>query len=663
MASEAGYEVRTGPSAGPGPVLSRPEDFGAGVGQALEQFGAVKHNAAVRAFELERQQKRASEAADFASKFAQYRAGMDTQIAQLRDTAAAGGAGHAEAVKKIYEAGRDALFAGITEDSVRRQAQVQFDESMAAATSRESLWQTGQQVAKLTLDAGTANDTSANRIRTNPEALGEELGTRLKEIAALPVGPDVRDKLGKEYTQQAYDSYFRGLVDRGQAPLAKQLIESGQHDDVLSPQQRGNLLTDAEVQIVRDQRQAEQERAAALAGAKETATTLRDKAAHVPLSESEIEQAKVLRDQFSKIGDTSTAEGLQNVIADNVLARKWQGALPTDMQQRLTELNRKASHTEEERREAAWLPGQIRTRAEAYRADSKSFFIQYGGPQTVPPVLDLADPRSIAATVQWGRKIQTMTGAPVDLLTREQAEALAQQASQGPAKRLEVLSILDRFPDVERDRVAQQMLPGDASFRQEAQLHPEARALVYDGRDVLKGNRAFLTPDKDSGADARALIDIHDREMNFALAAIPAADRNAIKQSSGQWLAGWLSKRSRDVNSLTPWDIRQAATYALGGGFERGTRQKGGIGHWAGGQAYAVPDTMSELDFAHAVDRARQAMEREGRGPTVTLRNAYPVWLGGNRYRWDTQPPGAASPRAVLDAKGDVFIMAIGDGQ
>lgn len=661
MPIEQGYDSQVMPTRAPGPVSVDPEAFGAGVGRQLTALGNAAHQNEIRAFEIQRRQTADAEAADAAHKLVLGRVDLDKKILDMRTNSQPGGAGHPEAVRQVVQDQYAGVLEGITDDAVRRRVQGQIDEYTASLTDRELVWAEGERVGKVLADTKSFIDTSANRIRTSPDdkAYGDELKAGYSYIDSLNVDPGTKDKLRREIDQTYAVSHVQGMFDRGQATIAKSLIQSGAFNGVLDPRQIEALQNGADVEIRRDAAMQQQQNAAAIAGAREQVATWSAKAGNgLVLSEGEVQQAAALRDKFTAAGDTTTAEKLNGLIADNVFARQYEGQLPAQMENRLAALRGKAGASEADQREAAWLQGQVKTRAEQYRADSKGFFIRYGGPQTVPPPLDLGDPQSIGATVDWSRKMRAATGAPVNLLTREQAESLGQAARQGGQNRMSVLTMLDRFPDEERDQVAQQVLPGDAGFRQEAQLHPEARAFVYEGRNVLKGNARFLTPDKDTGANAKTLIGIHDSEMEFALRLIPAADRNAIKQSSGEWLAGWLSKHGRDVNGLTPWDIRQAATYALGGGFERGTRQKGGIGHWTGGQAYAVPDTMSELDFMHAVERDRQARERNGEGPAMSLRNAYPVWLGGNRYRWET-----AAGRAVIDAKGHDYISTLVAGQ
>lgn len=673
MASEQGYGVRTAPSAGPGPVLADPRDFGAQLGQALDQFGQVKHQGEVRAYQIERQQTAASEQATFASNFAKFRQSMDGVVQQTRGNAAPGAAGHPDAIKTVYETGRDALLASITEDRVRQQAAAQFDEYGASLQSRESLWAEGKRVAKLVTDTGDLIDTGANRIRTSVHdqgAYADELKFGQDAIAAMQgIDDDTKAKLQRQMQQSYTASFVQGLFDKGQAKTARGLLESGAFDHALEPAQKEALMNGADVEVRRIDAQQQQENAAALAGAKEKAATLQAKAGNVPLSEAEIAQAAALRDQFKAIGDTSTAEQLQDTIASNVFAREFEGQLPIQMQQRLSQIRGKANLTDEEKRLAAWLPGQISARSEMFRADSKSFFMQYGTPSQVPPPFDITDPGSVAATVQWARARKRETGADVALLTREQAEQLAGQARKGGQQRMEVLGLMDRIPDQERDAVAQQLMPGDAGFRQEAQLHPEARTFVFEGRDVLKANPRFMTPDKETGQVAAGLLGIMGREMKLALSEVGEAEKTAMLRSSGEWLAGWLSKHGRDVNSLTPWDIRQAATFALGGGFERGTRQKGGIVHARDGQPFVLPDTMSDLDFYHNVERDRAAKAAKGAGPSMSLQNAHPVWMGrdatGDHYRWETTPPpGAGSgPRTVVDVKGDMYVTTVRAGR
>lgn len=667
MAIEQGYDSQVMPTRAPGPVSVDPEAFGAGVGRQLTALGNAAHQNEIRAFEIQRRQTADAEAADAAHKLVLGRVDLDKKILDMRSQSRPGGAGHPEAVRQAVQDQYAGVLDGITDDAVRRRVQGQIDEYTASLTDRELVWAEGERVGKVLQDHATYQATAANRIRTSrdPAAYPTEVDAGHAYVNSLNVDPGTKQKLLREMDQTYAISHIQGMFDKGLAKAAAVVLQSGDLNGILDPKQVEALMNGAEVEIRRDAAMQQQQNAAAIAGAREQVSTWNAKAGNgLVLSEAEIAQAAALRDKFTAAGDTSTAEQLNGLIADNVFARQYEGQLPAQMENDLAALRGKANPSEKEQRQAAWLQGQVKTRAEQYRADSKGFFIRYGGPNTVPPPLDLADPQSIAATVQWGRTIRRTTGAPVNLLGREQADALAQSARQGGQERMGVLAMLDRWPEQERDLIAQQVLPGDAGFRQEAQLSPDARALVFEGRSVLKNNPQFMRPDKINGQAAEGLLNVLGREMRTALQGMPDAVRDTIMRSSGEWLAGYLSKQGRDVNSLTPWEIRQAATYSLYGTFERGSRQKGGIGHWSGDHTYVVPAEMSEIDFLHNVERDRQMQARNGTGPTMSLRNAYPVWIGGNKYRWDVAPPpGATNTRRVVDANGHDYISTIEAGR
>jgi hypothetical protein len=65
-------------------------------------------------------------------------------------------------------------------------------------------------------------------------------------------------------------------------------------------------------------------------------------------------------------------------------------------------------------------------------------------------------------------------------------------------------------------------------------------------------------------------------------------------------------------------------------------RQIGGIGHWTDDRVFVLPDSMSELDFVNTITRDQTFKTQAGAGPTMNLRNAFPVWIGGSQYRWET---------------------------
>lgn len=410
-------------------------------------------------------------------------------------------------------------------------------------------------------------------------------------------------------------------VQNGNSDWVEKALDTGAFD--------GKLPDGA---IPRLKQMIEASRGAVLATAKEQVQTWEQRAADgLTLSEGDIAQAAAARDRFRAGGDTSTAEKLQGLIADNVFAKQYEGILPTRLQNDLATLAGKADQNEADLRQIAWLRKQIGPRSEAFRADPKGFFTKYGSAASLPPPLNLDDQASVDATARWARARTLETGIPISPIDANEAFMLKEQARQGVQGRGAVLAKLDRFPDDVRAAAADKIMPNDAMFQQEAQMRPDARGFVYNGRKVLEADKKFLTPDKEKAPNAVQLIGVANHEMDMALRAVPADNRNAIKQTSGQWLAGWLAEHGRSVDTLTPSDIRLASQAALGGRFVGG-RQIGGIAHARNDTPFVLPDTMSELDFWHSVDRDAGARKPDEQ-PAFSLRLAAPVWIGGGHYR------------------------------
>lgn len=660
MPVERGYESQVGPQSAPAPVMVNPDAYGAGIGRVMEQAGAQAHQNELRAYQIERQVKADTEAADAAHKLALSRVATDQTVLDLRSKAGPGGAGHVEAVRQALEAQYAGLTDGITEDRVREHVRAQIDNQTAAVLGQEVGWQEGQRVGKILTDHQQVVSVSSNRIRTSHDDKAYVTETQaLEDYVHSMVGIDdaTREKLLRQGHQAYAIANLNRMFDQGQAKTAIALINSGAFNDILDPEQLDQARRGAEVEIRRDDALQRQQSAAAIAGAKEQVATFEARASNG--LENDPGTMAALRDQFSAIGDTSTAEKLNGLISDNVFARQYDGQLPMQLQKDLSLLAGKANASEADQRQAAWLRKQVGPRAEAFRADSKGYFVKYGGQQLTPPPLDITNPQSVDATVQWVRTASRTAKFPVSPLTKDEAWTLQQAATRGSSDRMSVLGMLDHFPDVERDRAAEQILPGDAGFRQEAQMRPEARAFVFEGRGKLAADKTFLKPDPKTpeGRDKIALLGVMGAELETTLNHIPVADRTAIKRTAGEWLAGWLTKHGRTVDTLSPWDIRQAATFALGGHFER-NRQIGGIGSWYGDAKFVLPETMSELDFVNNVARDREFQRKDGNEPSMDLRNAKPVWIGGSHYRWET-PQG----RAVLGKNHADYISNVVAGR
>lgn len=658
MAAETGYQAQVAPSAGPGPVLTSAAARGAGVAQALEGAGDMVHASQLRAYQVQREQDRQAQSADFYHRLATIQTSNDALVDQLRSNAEPGGVGHVEQVRAALDKQAQDLFGGITEQAVMTAAREQWDSYSNGVVRSAQDWAEGQRIGKTIGDNLTAGNVIVGRVRTSadPQAFRQATDLLQGMAARMQVPPDVRDKFLRQGMQDLALADLANKRDRDPV-TAQQALDSGAYDDVLNPQVREQAETQNRVALARAEAMQRQQQAAGMAQAREVVATAKAQIANGSTIDAAAlaQAAQMLR----AAGDTSTAESAMGVLAQDQFARQYQGQTPLQMNNRLAVLQAKADRSQSENLELKYLQDAAPGRAQAFREDSAGYYARFGRGNLVPPPLNLLDPASAQARVAWQQRVSAAAGQQVNVLTKDEAWTLQQQAKTGAAGRAQVLDLLDRLPDQQRFQAAGQIMPQDQAFAHETQLAPDVRRYVFEGREALKANSSLMKPDTKTatGAQAGKLLGVLGYELHRALAQLDPHETEVIQRTAGEWLAGTLSGHSRAVDTLTPWDIRQASTYALGGRFVNG-RQYGGLTRWHGDNVFALPASMSELDFVVAVDRDRQAKVRDGNGPTMDLVNAHPVMIGDNRYRWET-----AAGRPVRDAKGRDYITDLGTGQ
>lgn len=665
MAVERTYQQQVGARAQDVAVQTSPDAYGAQIGAAVGELGQTVHRGDIQAYQIERKARADTEAATFARNFAEWRMNMDGVIRQQRSGAAAGGAGHTQAVRDAYEKGRETLLSGITEDSVRASAATQFSTFGASVLEREGTWQEGKRVAKVIDDTQVLSDIGANRVRqlSDQGAYQDEVKAGYAFVDSLAVDDDTKAKLKRELVDQKYAiAYISGLNDKDPL-LARGMMDAGAFNDILEPGQLEQLRGGADIEIRRSAAAAEHEASmqkAALADQIQTFKELDSQGIEIPP-----DQLTAARDAAAASGDMSTAVQLDGIMANNVFAKVYRGQTPIQREQRMGALSGKAKPSAAEQRELDWLRSHSGALDTEFNTDPVGYAAKNGQGSSVPPAIDLANPATIKARIDWRRQYSKATGRPVPVFSDNELVPLREQVQSGAKGRLGVLQALDAFPSVERAVAAEQIVPNDVGFRHEALIQPFARATVYAGREKLTADRGFLNPDRKTpeGKRAQQLLNIGGTEIDFALRAMDPRESAAVKEISGQWLAGWLSAKGRDVNTITPGDIRNAATAAFGG-FSKGGSYMGGIGHWAGGQAYVVPDGFNQPGFQNYVTRQRAGDDGKGSGPVnpdgtpFNLGNAYPVLVGNGRYRWET--PGGS---VVVTKGGQPYMSRVGAGQ
>jgi hypothetical protein len=630
--------------------LERPESLGAGLAAGGAQLADALQRRDISDYRIQREANATREAADWAHRFALHRQNMDGITRQLRSTAQAGGQGHEEAVRAAHEAAREAMFAGITEDRLRLQALEQWDSYTTGLLGAEAGFAEGRRVEKLRQDVTALTDIGANRIRTGAadlNAFAQEMELAYGAIDAMQLPEDTKQGLRRELVDQKYAIAWLNQLNETNPQLALSALEAGTFNEVLTPQQLEQARSGAQVEIRAQEAAARRQEAEAKAMVMEQVQVLQEMVRQgIQVPDDQLAQATAT---VAQLGDTSLALKLDGVRADNAHARVWGNgnASPLQRQQRLQELARKSEgRSPGEDREYKWLQDNSGRLDSQFDADPVAAIAAVSG----APALDWNSPASIAKRTQWARAQRQATGRDVPILSGAEAQQL-REALGSEGGRRQVLATLDRIADpVEQIRAARFLAPEDRMLHRLAGLQPQFRQTVQMGAQALNANKALL---KVAEGDAQFdVLDRMQRQMNQALIAVEPEERAAILETARMYLAGRLDAFGRDAantsDEVLDRMISQAMTVALGGRMTRDAQ--GNLIHTGGlstmnGTAFFVEDgyTMPQLMEALVADRLRQ--DRAGTGPInpfdnspADLKRAYPVWVGGGMYRWETAP-------------------------
>lgn len=656
MPEERIYQSRVGVGGPQRAVLSDARDFGAGIGAAIEQAGSVAHQLQIRDYRLDRQEKADSEAADFTKRFTQLRTDTDAAIREARANHGPGAQGHAKAMLERVEKQREALLGTITEKSVRRSAEAQFGEYVSRLSKVEGDFEEGKRVDKLVTDIGDSIDISRNRVRIgkgDAETYAEELTLTVAAIDAMPgTSDDIKEKLVKQAEQGLSVSFLQGMMDSDPAK-AKAAIDAGQFNDMLSPEQLEALRNGADVEIRRiEAEEAEKVRAAEVKLNQRLRELKEYDSQGVEIPDAALAEMEAA---YTAIGKTDLVVEIQGMRANSEFARVWEKRTPVQREQRLAELRAKAKPTVAEQREIAWHEKHSGPLDSKWNDDPFAA-IQAAGFDPAPP-LDMNDPQSVRDRIAWQRSAAAFTERPIPLFSKNELAGLQEQYRAGEKEQVRLLAALDVVPAAGGSRVeaARQIAPDDQHFQILAQLNANSRAMVVEGRKVLrdKGARTFWAfKDNPDAGEMAAQI---NADLERALKRVPGAV-GPIRDTAIQYATGALARNATDADDLTRRTYLQAMRVALGG--KDGT---GGLSYW-NGRPYVVADGFTPEGFEAAIVRD---IRRKADNPPVNpdgsaaqLSRAVPVFIGPGRYQWET--PGG---QLVLAKNGQPYVSEVVAGR
>lgn len=654
MPQEQTYERQLGPR---GPVampLATPDQFGAGLGNAIADAGEALHRAELRAYQLERQQTADQEAADFDHRFALVRQNVGDISREARGHAPPGAAGHAQRMREALDAGREATLGSVTEDAVRRRAQGQWDEFATRFLDGESDFEEGKRVGKLVTDTKAATDIAANLARRDPDAYKSELSHRLEAIAGLSIDADSKAKLARETEQVVAIGFLNGVTDRTPA-LTRELIDKGAFDSVLEPQQLSQLRDGAEAELRTQQREAEHQATLAKSELSETIAT----AKQLESDGVEVPEATLaaLQSRAAAAGDTSTAADIAGIRASNGFAKIYTAATPLQREAREAELASKTKPSEGDQRELKWLQDHRGGLDSKWNSDPAGAAAAAGG--GLPP-LDFEDAQSIVARVRWAKVQSKATGYPVPVLTANEARAFAAQKASGRAGLLGTMEALGRLPGREAQAAARQIDPNDKQFQHLVTLPDPYRRLAIEGRAALQGKRVVLDPNKPEYAGKGGFADLErfakqDGAFFEVLRVLPGEQRQAIAATAMEIFAG-VVEVGDPLSASTRWKALNLALGAVGNGQD----QQGGMATW-GDSVFLLPERTTARAFTLTVRgevlaRGAAARPVNPDGSAFDLFRAHPVLVGKGIYEFRSK-----GGRRVLQKDGKPFRMHAGD--
>lgn len=641
-----GYRSQVAPRTGPAAARVSGEDFGAGIADAVGQAAGAIQRQKIEDYRIERRIEANRQSSEFQVDFAGLREEMSGLSREARQNFTPD---HAETLAKEYKAREDALLAKIGDEQVRERAKGTLASWGSSFREGEANWQTvrageiGAENFQLSRDAG------ANRVRRleNPDDYAAELLIQYDAIDTLEVSDKVRDALRKETGQVFAVSYLQGRMDEDPL-LAKAMLDSGAFDDVLEPAQVDALLGGAAVEIRRLEVAREREKNLAEAKLREDMSLFREETGQ-GLDRSE--QIGELRGRAEALGLANIVAELDGAAADSAFSQAYEGATPTELEQRMATLRAKGSRTDSEQRELAWIEGKLPGIESRYEKDPVGFYAREGG-AGAPPALDFNDPSSILARSRWASAASAAAGRPVPVLSKVEVAQLASSYEGGRAGEESVLALLNRLPPAQAMEAAKQIDPNDRTLPIIATLPQSYRNAARRGREALKADRRLIA---DQLADDLALADMYAETKTLfdrAMVGVPPDQRAAVYTTAMQIVAGHMDKTGGRFTERS-WHLALNMALGASGADEA---QKGGFASW-GSSWFMLPADVSKGGFSAAVRRELSRSEKPPVNPDGSAANiarAYPVAVGPGLYEFRT-----AGDRPLRTADGEVWRVKV----
>ena len=430
-------------------------------------------------------------------------------------------------------------------------------------------------------------------------------------------------------TAQAYLDRFRGDFTADDASSGQSHIRSMENAQAAEQRRAAAELRHQET----EDRRAAGERAADTARVIQTGT---------PVPPDQV--ANAISDAQKANRPALVAE-IKNGAFKNNLNVQFRDSTPAQIQDELNAVNARIAKagqrvSENDQIESDHLTTLLSKSSDELRADPISWGAKHLG-IAVPP-LDINKPETISQRVAAARNVSARTGAPIRMMTNEEAAGLTAAVATGStAQRQQVVTNLARFGSY-APLAAAQIAPGNDSFVNLVGLaggkDPAANSQhvhwVLAGQEILKAKPQLV-----KRAEAEANFNTGTGgAFELLLSVRNGALENAIAMSASlsdtRGVVDWNSGGSENFNL--------AINDSVGGYMDHGVR-RGGINTF-NGRKTLMPDGMSGAEFETALAKApAPKWQQAWNGPPVAangeaftyghLRQMQFVAVGDGRYR------------------------------
>jgi hypothetical protein len=226
------------------------EQYGAGLGQALEQAGAQLQESRLRAVRAEKQRQEEADNASAAAGSAQLSLSL-TQMAQAaRDDAPLDGSGHVDKVAADAEALIGNYLGTIKDPRVRARWAAHSAEVRANLIGDEDGWARGRRIQSVKTNATEAQRLQNNQLQNDPDPHSFDAALKAGDAFwdGVDAPADVKDAGRREWKEGTAYNYAHGLNEKDPS-AGLVVLHSGLLDQWLTPEHKAALVNEAQTNI------------------------------------------------------------------------------------------------------------------------------------------------------------------------------------------------------------------------------------------------------------------------------------------------------------------------------------------------------------------------------------------------------------------------------